>query len=242
MGLHSSGVPSSPPDRLVLPLTPPQAVDATWALRWPGAGRALVVLAHSAGGAPDSRLLVGVAGGLAAAGHEVWSWAAPARAAGRRGPEHPNRLFAAWVDVLGLAAEAAAGRPLLVGGHSMGGRLASMVVAAGEPAAAGVAGLVLLGYPLIPPRQDPAPPAEVPRAHHWPDLRLPVLLVHGDRDPFATPDQLRDAAARLPGPATVAVLERAGHSLSPGRAAAVVTGWVNTVATAGGGAATGRVR
>lgn len=86
----------------------------------------------------------------------------------------------------------AAPRPnVLVGGHSFGGRVASLLVA-DEP---GYAGLVLLSYPLHAPGRSER---WAERTEHWARIACPVLLLSGDRDPFARVDLLRDAVAQLP--------------------------------------------
>ena len=78
----------------------------------------------------------------------------------------------------------------VVGGHSYGGRVASLVAADRQ-----VRGLVLFSYPLhAPGRFD----AWSERTSHWPRIACPVLLLSGDADPFARPDLLREAVARLP--------------------------------------------
>lgn len=79
----------------------------------------------------------------------------------------------------------------IVGGHSYGGRVASLLVA-DEP---GYAGLVLLSYPLHAPGK---PDAWRDRTSHWPRIALPVLLLSGDRDPFARIELLREAVEQLP--------------------------------------------
>ena len=87
---------------------------------------------------------------------------------------------------------AAPAQPLaVVGGHSYGGRVASLLVA-DEP---GYAGLVLLSYPLHAPGK---PDAWRDRTSHWPRIALPVLLLSGDRDPFARIELLREAVEQLP--------------------------------------------
>lgn len=97
----------------------------------------------------------------------------------------------------------------VIGGHSFGGRVASLL-AAEEPASS-VAGLVLLSYPLhAPGRQE----AWDERTAHWPRIACPVLLVSGDRDPFARTDLLRTAVGRLPD-AELVVLPGIGHGVWP---------------------------
>lgn len=78
----------------------------------------------------------------------------------------------------------------IIGGHSFGGRVASLL-AAEEP----YAGLVLLSYPLHPPGRTER---WEERSAHWPRIACPVLLLSGDRDPFARIELLRDAVVQLP--------------------------------------------
>jgi predicted alpha/beta-hydrolase family hydrolase len=92
----------------------------------------------------------------------------------------------------------------VIGGQSFGGRVASLL-AAEQP----VAGLVLICYPLHPPG---SPDRWQERTAHWPGLELPVLLLSGDRDPFARIELLRDAVQRLPS-AELVVYPGMGHGL-----------------------------
>lgn len=100
------------------------------------------------------------------------------------------------------------GRDLVIGGHSYGGRVASLVAA--EPDME-LAGLVLLSYPL----HRPGGPEWEARTLHWEGIRCPVLFISGESDPFARLDLLREAiAARLPSARLVAY-PRVGHGLAP---------------------------
>ncbi len=203
-----------------------------------------MVLAPGAGSGPDSPLLAAGARGLAAGGHEAWSFAFPYRAAGRRVPDPPARLLDAWREVLDAARAAAGGRPVVVGGQSMGGRYASLLLAAGAP---GAAGLVLLGYPLVPPGSG-----RPPRSDHWPRVAVPTLVVQGERDRFADPAALARELPRLGGPARLHAVRGADHGFGvrvrDGRTrrdvldevAGSVTGWVQTLGdgTTTGGAGT----
>lgn len=84
----------------------------------------------------------------------------------------------------------------------MGGRMCSMAVAGGLPAA----GLALLSYPLHPPGKP-----EKLRTDHFPDINVPCLFVTGTRDPFGTPDELLAATSSIPGPVTHVWLDGQRH-------------------------------
>ena len=95
-----------------------------------------------------------------------------------------------------------------VGGHSYGGRVASL--AAAEPDSP-YAALVLFSYPLHPPG---SPERTDARIAHWPDIRCPVLLLSGESDPFARIGLLRAAVPRLAN-AELVTYPRLGHTLKP---------------------------
>jgi hypothetical protein len=97
---------------------------------------------------------------------------------------------------------------VVVGGHSYGGRVASL--AAAEPEAP-YAGLVLFSYPLHPPG---APERTDARIAHWPEIRCPVLLLSGESDPFARIELLRATVGRLR-QAELITYPRLGHGLKP---------------------------
>lgn len=127
----------------------------------------------------------------------------------------PDRQ-AALVQCYRAVAERVAGQVgrLYLGGRSMGGRIASHVVADGFPAA----GLLFLSYPLHPPGRP-----ERLRTSHLQKIRVPMLFLQGSRDAFAKPDLLRQAVASLP-TATLHVVEGADHGLRvKGRAPEEVT-------------------
>jgi predicted alpha/beta-hydrolase family hydrolase len=93
-----------------------------------------------------------------------------------------------------------------IGGHSFGGRVASLITAEHHYGA-----LVLLSYPLHPPGM---PDRWDERTAHWPRITCPVLLLSGDRDPFARLALLRDAVHRLPS-AELVVYPGVGHGIGP---------------------------
>lgn len=93
----------------------------------------------------------------------------------------------------------------VIGGHSFGGRVASLLAADTD-----VAGLVLFAYPLHPPGKAPLWDE---RTSHWPRISCPVLLLSGESDPFARPDLLREAVQRLPN-AELVTYPRVRHGVS----------------------------
>jgi predicted alpha/beta-hydrolase family hydrolase len=145
----------------------------------------------------------------------------PYRKAGRRAPDRAPVLVQAVVDeAAALAAEAGVDPArIALGGRSMGGRMCSMAVADGLPAAA----LVLLAYPLHPPgRPDKL------RIEHLPALEVPVLVLSGTKDPFGTPEELQRHFAAVPGPVTFAWIDGAGHDWRrrDAEVAAIVRDWL----------------
>jgi predicted alpha/beta-hydrolase family hydrolase len=130
----------------------------------------------------------------------------PYRKEGRKAPDRAPKLLASVVEEAGaLVAEAGIEADRLVlGGRSMGGRMCSMAVADGLPAAA----LVLLSYPLHPPGKP-----DRLRVEHFPSLDVPCLFVGGTRDPFGTPDELLAHTSAIAGPVTHVWIDGAGHEV-----------------------------
>ena len=126
--------------------------------------------------------------------------------AGRRAPDRPPVLSKRCEDgAAALAARDKAGRRRsLLGGRSMGGRICSMAVADGLPAA----GLVLISYPLHPPGK----PDQL-RTEHFPSIDVPCLFVSGTRDAFGTPDELTEATKAIKGAVTHVWVEGGDHGL-----------------------------
>lgn len=170
-----------------------------------------LVLTHGAGANCQAPLLVAVAQAFQDAGYYVLRCDLPFRRAKRFGPPHPSQAAA---DREGLRAALIALRhiaagPVCLGGHSYGGRQASMLAA--EDPELGHR-LLLLSYPLHPPRKS-----EQLRTAHFPHLRTPALLVHGDADPFASVSEMNTALEQLPAPHCLSVVEKAGHDLKRGK-------------------------
>lgn len=166
------------------------------------------LLAPGAGADRTSPQLVAMDETLSGLGWAVDRMDFPYRLAGRRAPDRPPVLLTA----VRAAAEALVERSgvpperLFLGGRSMGGRICSMAVADGLPAA----GLILVSYPLRPPGR---PEKQPERTRHFPDLRVPCLFVSGTRDAFCSPEELEAAAAAIPGPVTFAWIDGGDHGL-----------------------------
>lgn len=170
-----------------------------------------VLLTPGAGGDLDGTGLTALAEVLADLGCTVVRANLPYREAGRRAPR-ADRSVDGYRAVL-AAAQAAVGprrRPWIVGGKSYGGRVASMAVAAGMPAA----GLLLYGYPLHPPGKP-----ERLRVDHWPDVEVPALFLQGERDGFGRPEEIDEHLRKLPRRSTLHAVPGGDHSLRVSRAA-----------------------
>ena len=145
----------------------------------------------------------------------------PYRREGRRAPDRAPKLIATVVEEARELAERAGVAPeqVVLGGRSMGGRMCSMAVAEGLPAA----GLVLISYPLHPPGKP-----DRLRVEHLPALRVPCLFVSGTRDAFATPAELEAHTAAIPGPVEHAWIDGKGHDLKgcDEELAGLVAAWV----------------
>lgn len=182
-----------------------------------------LALTHGAGANCQTALLAAMANAFAEAGVTVYRFDLPFRQRRPHGPPHPG---SAGEDRAGIREavrrlrEFATGR-IFIGGHSYGGRQASMLAAEDSQVADG---LLLLSYPLHPPNHP-----EQLRTAHFPKIHIPTLFVHGTRDPFGTTHKLRAAIQEIGGPASIYPVEGAGHPLKPQAAGDVVAlflGWM----------------
>jgi predicted alpha/beta-hydrolase family hydrolase len=133
----------------------------------------------------------------------------PYRREGRKGP--PDRAPKLMASIRrDLAVIGRRRSPLVLGGHSMGGRMASMVAADVDCGGAvrNLAALVLLSYPLHPPKKP-----DKLRVEHLPDITVPCLFISGTRDEFGTPDELEQWTATIPAPVEHIWLDGARHDL-----------------------------
>ncbi len=172
-----------------------------------------LVLAHGAGANCQAKLLLAVASAFAEAGFVVLRCDLPFR---QRRPHGPPFPAGAANDREGLRRavnvlkKKISGRVYL-GGHSYGGRQATMLAAEEKQL---IPGLLLLSYPLHPPRK----PSEL-RTGHFPQLTTPALFVHGSRDPFGSLEELGSALRLIPAPNMLLKIPGAGHDLLSGNAA-----------------------
>jgi len=166
-----------------------------------------LVLVHGAGSDCQSKLMLAVAGAFAEAGFAVLRCDLPFR---QQRPAGPPAQGAAARDREGLRRALEALRrhvtgSIFLGGHSYGGRQATMLAAEAPGLAAG---LMLLSYPLHPPRRH----ADL-RTAHFPRLETPALFVHGTRDPFGSPAEMETALKLIPARHSLMLIEGAGHDL-----------------------------
>jgi uncharacterized protein len=166
-----------------------------------------LVLTHGAGSNCSSPLLIAVAEKFAAAGLTVLRCDLPYRQVRSYGPPRPGgaqRDREGLKNAVVIMKKLLSGR-MFLGGHSYGGRQASMLCA---ELAGPADGLLLLSYPLHPPRK----PTQL-RTQHLSNLRTPVLFVHGTRDPCGSIEEMEAAIKLIPAKAELLPVDGAGHDL-----------------------------
>jgi predicted alpha/beta-hydrolase family hydrolase len=166
-----------------------------------------LVLTHGAGSNAAAPLLIALADAFTTAGFTVLRCDLPYRQSRPHGPPGPGdaaRDRAGLSNAVATLKKIISGR-IFLGGHSYGGRQASMLCAE-QPEL--VSGLLLLSYPLHPPRK----PDQL-RTQHLFHLRVPTLFVHGERDPFGTLAEMESALKLVPAKTKLFRVEGAGHDL-----------------------------
>lgn len=165
----------------------------------------LLILAHGAGNDMNSPLLSFVCDKLAASGVATMKFNFPYKEKGRKLPDPAPKLEATWRAVLARVRSEPkfAFERVFIGGKSLGGRMASRVVAAGEA----VDGLVFLGYPLHPPGKP-----QKQRIAHFPQISVPSLFIQGTRDALCDLDLLRNALPQIPARTELHLVEGGDHS------------------------------
>ena len=176
-----------------------------WLINGPGNGPSTVVLAHGAGAPMDSPFMEVMAAGLARTGIRVVRFEFPymreRRHGGkRRPPNSKNTLSRTWQEIVEHLGGA---ERLVIGGKSLGGRIASMIADA-----VGARGLVCLGYPFHPPGKP-----DSLRVAHLQELRTPTLIVQGTRDALGNREEIDgyDLSRQI----RIAFLEDGDHSFKP---------------------------
>jgi uncharacterized protein len=182
---------------LHLPVTPNPAIPNNDGL----------VLTHGAGSNAQAPLLIALAETFSADGFTVLRCDLPYRQARSLGPPGPGdaaRDRAGLKNALAAMRTIVSGR-LFLGGHSYGGRQSSMLCAEHPEL---VSALLLLSYPLHPPRKP-----EQQRTQHLPDLHTPTLFVHGTRDPFGSIAEMERTLKMIPAKTKLTTIEGVGHDL-----------------------------
>jgi uncharacterized protein len=170
-----------------------------------------LILGHGAGAPQSHPFMIDMATRLSERGIDVVTFDFLYITRGKKLPDRNEILEATWHAAVS-ATRARNGLPtdrLFIGGKSMGGRIASQVAATGSLR---IAGLVLLGYPLHPPKKP-----QLRRDAHLPRIGVPILFVQGTRDVLGTAKELKVVAKKLPR-ASVHVVEGGDHSLALPRA------------------------
>jgi predicted alpha/beta-hydrolase family hydrolase len=179
--------------------------------------RASLILGHGAGGGVEAPDLVAATEAAGAEGVSVALVEQPYRVAGRRSPAPARQLDAAWMAVIDdLVAGELRGLPLIVGGRSLGARVACRTVEATRPVA-----MLCLAFPLQPPGRSGRPPSPS-RLPELDELTVPTLVVQGERDRFGMPPAgTNRTVVTVPG----------DHSLrkDPDAVAAAVRDWLPSV-------------
>ena len=202
------------PNKLSVQVT---ADDAVSALLYPAAKKnridVTILLGHGAGANQLSGFMQLFARGLADRGLDAMTFNFIYTEKGKGAPDPKAKLETCFRAVIqaALKHKSLKGNKLIIGGKSMGGRIASQVAAAacaeGDALANEIAGLVFLGYPLHPPGN-----ATKLRVEHLPEIKMPMLFVQGTRDSLGTTDEIRPIIKKLRLPAEIFVIEGGDHS------------------------------
>ncbi len=192
----------APEERIAIAV--PDRGDVSGVYARPAGADATIVVAHGAGAGMEHPFMVGFTRGMNGEGVATLRFNFPYLEAGRHSPDRAPVAIAAWRAAFGSAAARAPSRePVWASGKSFGGRMASMAVAEGMPAA----GLVFLGYPFHPPGKP-----ERVRDEHLYEIAVPMLFIQGTSDPFASSAVVAPVLQRLGDRAEYHPIEGGGHS------------------------------
>jgi len=167
-----------------------------------------VILAHGAANDMNNSLIVAAADGLASAGYATLRFNFPYKEKGKKSPDTESTLILTWQSAVShiLKNKRFPVDRVVAAGTSMGGRIASQMVAADQMA---VQALIYLGYPLhAPGRTDKL------RDSHLYQIKKPMLFFAGTRDPLCNMEKLREVLHRLPGQCDLEIVEGGDHSFN----------------------------
>jgi len=205
--------------------------EAGWVRDGPLDGRPLVVVGHGAGAPLTTPFMEAVAEGLVARGlaavrfHFPYMEKRVREGKKRAAPDRQPVLLATWRAMLDERGGWDGAGPLVLAGKSLGGRMASMLLA--EEPETDARGVVYLGYPLHPPGKT-----DKLRSEHLPDIRVPQLFVQGSRDSLCDLQLLGPVLERIGPSARLHVVQGGDHSLAPRRSAPLEGAdvWLDVVA------------
>ena len=193
------------------------ANDTVTAVLYPAARKnrlgVTIILGHGAGANQSSSFIQLFASGLAERGLDALTFNFVYTELGKGVPDPKAKLEACFRAVIetALKHKSLKNNQLIIGGKSMGGRIASQVAAdaceKNEPLAEKIDGLVFLGYPLHPPGN----PAKL-RVEHLPNIKMPMLFIQGTRDSLGTSDEIQPYINKLKLPARIYAIEGGDHS------------------------------
>src|SRR6266849_6244952 len=198
---------SGEPERIAVKINERESVTALlYPASKPKRAGVTVLLGHGAGANQLSGFMRMVAGGLAVRGLDAMTFNFLYTEQKRSFPDPKARLESCYRTVIDAALSQRKLRQnrLVIGGKSMGGRIASQVAATNPD---GIDGFVFLGYPLHPPGKP-----DKLRAEHLQEVRAPMLFCQGARDAFGTSEEIRGIIKELRLPATLYVVEGGDHS------------------------------
>ncbi|MHC4470831.1 MAG: alpha/beta family hydrolase [Planctomycetota bacterium] len=204
--------------------------EASWTREGRLDGRPLVIVAHGAGAPLTSPFMVAVAEGLVTRGFAAARFHFPymeyrVRTGKKRAPDRQPVLTATWRAMLAEVSRWKGAGPVVLAGKSMGGRMASMLLA--EDGETGARGAAYLGYPLHPPGKK-----DRLRSEHLPEVGVPQLFVQGSRDSLCDLQLLGPVLESIGASARLFVVEGADHSLARKRSAPLEGAdlWLDVVA------------
>jgi len=201
------------PQKLTVKVNDDQTTAYIYAADKESRSNLTLVLGHGAGANQLSGFMQLFATGLAQRGMDVVTFNFLYTERGRGAPDPKAKLELCYRSVIeaARAQKKLKTNRLVIGGKSMGGRIASQVAAAAaeesDELAKTIAGLVFLGYPLHPPGN----PAKL-RAEHLQNIRAPMLFVQGTRDSLGTPEEIQPIIKQFRLPAKMYVIEGGDHS------------------------------